>query len=102
MQIDHNILEFNSIGFEVQAKDATGKTFTKQILKDITGVVQAGQVLAILGPSGAGKTTLLNCLTLEGYGGRTTGGCTLNKNGMTNAVFKKYCVVVTQVSIHLG
>ena len=44
---------------------AFGKKKEKQLIKRLTGRVDAGHVLAILGPSGAGKTTLLNMLTLQ-------------------------------------
>lgn len=35
----------------------------KQIIKDVSGVVKPGTLLAILGASGAGKSTLMNVLT---------------------------------------
>lgn len=45
---------------------------TRQILQNVSGAVQSGQLTGILGPSGVGKTTLLNSLTgrntLEGTG----------------------------------
>eukprot|EP00216_Chloropicon_sp_CCMP2111_P004459 CAMPEP_0198240856 /NCGR_PEP_ID=MMETSP1446-20131203/5847_1 /TAXON_ID=1461542 ORGANISM="Unidentified sp, Strain CCMP2111" /NCGR_SAMPLE_ID=MMETSP1446 /ASSEMBLY_ACC=CAM_ASM_001112 /LENGTH=732 /DNA_ID=CAMNT_0043923635 /DNA_START=336 /DNA_END=2534 /DNA_ORIENTATION=- len=35
---------------------------SRDVLKDISGIHEAGRLLAILGPSGAGKTTFLNML----------------------------------------
>ena len=35
----------------------------KTILRDCSGAVASGAILAIMGPSGAGKTTLLNLIS---------------------------------------
>ncbi|KAF8638787.1 hypothetical protein AX17_001846 [Amanita inopinata Kibby_2008] len=45
----------------------------KTILDSISGKVQAGQMMAVLGPSGAGKTTLVEILAKKAKSGVTTG-----------------------------
>ena len=70
------VFQFSKISFLV--KDKKAETGTKKILDDISATVCSGRVLAIMGPSGAGKTTLINALTLQGFGGTTTGSVTLD------------------------
>lgn len=42
----------------------------KQILTDLNGCLEFGEMTALMGPSGAGKSTLLNCLIKgESYSG---------------------------------
>ena len=49
-------IEFRNVGFAYD--DGAGK----QILRDVSFTVQAGQMVAIVGLSGAGKTTLVNLI----------------------------------------
>ena len=66
----------------------------KMILKGITGMVQPGEVLAMLGPSGSGKTTLLTALGGR-LGGRLAGTITYNGKPFSNAM-KRNTGFVTQ------
>merc|ERR1712159_75153 len=65
---------------------------TKEILKNLSGRVEPGQLLALMGPSGAGKTSLLNCL--NGGNGKYTGEITLN--GRPWSVSQKRCTAYVQ------
>jgi len=72
----HNtsVFSFSNVSFSVEVKSKSGKgKEEKVIVQNISSSVQSGHVLAILGPSGAGKTTLINALTLNAFGGTTTG-----------------------------
>lgn len=62
------MIEFEDIRYSVQQPDPNAKgcssaKTTKEIIKGVTGSVEPGQALAIMGASGAGKTTLLNILS---------------------------------------
>ena len=74
-----------------------GASKDKALIKGVSANIQAGHVLAILGPSGAGKTTLLNMLTLEKKaGGNPSGLLALNGKPFTLAMYKKHCAYVQQ------
>ncbi|GAM25684.1 hypothetical protein SAMD00019534_088590 [Acytostelium subglobosum LB1] len=85
---------FSGINHYVTVKDKKQKV-SKQILNDINGIVKAGEMMAIMGPSGAGKTTLLDILAhrLQING---TGEMMLNGVKANYKVFKRNSGYVTQ------
>ncbi|XP_020208086.1 ABC transporter G family member 9 [Cajanus cajan] len=70
------------------------KAEEKVILNGVTGMVQPGEVLAMLGPSGSGKTTLLSALGGR-LGGKLYGTITYNGKAFSNAM-KRSTGFVTQ------
>jgi ABC-type glutathione transport system ATPase component len=93
-----SVFEFAKINFVVKAKKAPGGV--RRILTDVGARVRSGRVLAIMGPSGAGKTTLINALTLQAFGGVTSGSVTLDGEAMSPALFRARCFVVPQQDQH--
>lgn len=65
------------------------------ILTSISGYVQSGHVLAIIGPSGAGKTTLLDALAARMPAEDPT-SIRLNGEVMTKDIFRSHCSYMPQ------
>lgn len=55
--------QFSDVSYQVTAKRSRSPDAVRSILHGITGSVNPGEVLALMGPSGGGKTTLLNLLS---------------------------------------
>jgi ABC-type multidrug transport system ATPase subunit len=87
--------KFKDVKFTVATKRGD-----KAILQGITGGVNSGEVLAIMGPSGAGKTCLMDVLTVEDKGGASVGDVRLNGHAMSKSIFTRYCATVPQQDKH--
>ena len=62
----------------------------------MSGSVETGRMLAVIGPSGAGKTTLLNVLRLKPGPGTASGAITLNGVPFSGALAKEHSAAVEQ------
>ena len=62
----------------------------KQILHSVTGFMNPGELVAIMGPSGAGKTTLLDVLSGRGREGHSSGEVFVNGKRRTAAVRRQF------------
>ena len=64
------------------------------VLRDVSGAVREGEILAIVGPSGAGKTILLDTLTFNKGPGAPSGEISLNGKKMSRADFARDAIYV--------
>ncbi|KAK6199553.1 uncharacterized protein RJT21DRAFT_121932 [Scheffersomyces amazonensis] len=81
-----------TLSFENVSYTVKGQT----VLKNVFGIVQPRECLAILGGSGAGKTTLLDILAGKNKGGIVTGDIYVNGNILENEDYKRIVGYVDQ------
>ncbi|KAI9078887.1 hypothetical protein K1719_039157 [Acacia pycnantha] len=96
-------LKFEDVVYRIKSKKQGlssiwkkgNKEEEKIILKGVSGIIEPGEVLAMLGPSGSGKTTLLTALGGRLSDGKLQGTITYNGQKFSNSM-KRNTGFVTQ------
>ncbi|KAB8201683.1 ABC-2 type transporter-domain-containing protein [Aspergillus parasiticus] len=74
------------------------------ILQDLEGVMESGEMLCVLGPPGSGCSTFLKTIAGETYGFEVAGGSTLNYQGLGKVdiekTFKGEAIYTAEVDYH--
>ena len=79
------------------ASSSKTPTTTKEILRSVTGAANAGEVLALMGPTGSGKTSLLNALAgRTPVGGRLRGEILVDGEPRTESFMRERVAYVMQ------
>ncbi|KAK0550556.1 FAD-dependent urate hydroxylase [Tilletia horrida] len=79
-----------------QMTNIFAKKRTRQVLRNISGGVKPGQLLAIVGASGAGKTTFLDILARRNKRGQVSGLVLVNGKQVQDSSFKHISGFVDQ------
>ncbi|KAJ3087492.1 ATP-binding cassette sub- G member 2 [Quaeritorhiza haematococci] len=88
-------LTWNDVSYTVPV----GKNQTRTLLKNMSGEVRSGEVVAIMGGSGAGKSTLLNCLAGRIGPGVIEGEILVNGAPRNKKTWQSLCAYVEQDDI---
>ncbi|KAK0722966.1 P-loop containing nucleoside triphosphate hydrolase protein [Lasiosphaeria miniovina] len=89
-------------GVTVTVKDRETK-LPKAIVENVEGIVEAGEICALMGPSGCGKTTLLNVLASRPTGALKVESTVLvNGVGPSRAAFREMSRFVEQDDALIG
>lgn len=97
------VTSFSWANLNVVVKDRkTGAPLS--ILSNSSGLVRAGEMLAIMGPSGSGKTTLLNALAhrVAAAGATTTGDILVNGQKVSLQTLRDLSSYVEQEDALIG
>ncbi|KAI4918459.1 hypothetical protein J4E90_002843 [Alternaria incomplexa] len=97
------VKSFSWENITVTVKDRTSKQ-PIDLLSNVSGMIEAGEMMALMGPSGSGKTTLLNILAHRAAIPKATIQQTLRVNGApkTLSSFRKLSSYVEQEDALIG
>eukprot|EP01012_Entosiphon_sulcatum_P002779 TRINITY_DN10668_c0_g1_i1.p1 TRINITY_DN10668_c0_g1~~TRINITY_DN10668_c0_g1_i1.p1 ORF type:complete len:629 (-),score=120.34 TRINITY_DN10668_c0_g1_i1:16-1878(-) len=93
-------MAFRDIRYSVPAKKKNLPE--QQVLNGVSGFVQSGQVLALIGPSGAGKTTLLDVLAMRTKSGTIAGKVVVNGRLVDAQHLRRVSAYVLQEDLFYG
>ncbi|KAJ5224017.1 hypothetical protein N7468_008559 [Penicillium chermesinum] len=101
--VNSSVDTFSWSGVTVTVKDRKTKA-PLNLVSDICGHVQKGELVALMGPSGCGKTTLLNALARRTVapGARVAGTCVVNGKEVDKAAFRRMTSYVEQEDALIG
>lgn len=86
-------LQFENIGYTIGSKS---------LLSGVSGAVQPGQVMAIMGASGAGKSTFLDILARKSKRGTVSGEIKVNGHVMESSSYRRLVGFVDQEDTLMG
>ncbi|KAF3079952.1 hypothetical protein TWF569_010998 [Orbilia oligospora] len=92
-------LSFDSLTVTVPVK---GSKEEKKILDNVSGIIRAGEMVALMGPSGSGKTTMLNLLAGRTHKIATSGKIFVNGGELSKTKFRKISSYVEQEDHLIG
>ncbi|OKL62717.1 hypothetical protein UA08_01367 [Talaromyces atroroseus] len=100
--LNETVHKFSWQQLNVTVKDRQTKK-AKDLLCDVDGNVEQGELMALMGPSGCGKTTLLNLLARRNSSSAKVSGLTMvDSLGIDNASFKRISSYVEQEDTLIG
>ena len=90
------------LNFRVPQGLSPRSPFRKTVLRNVTGVINAGEMYALLGPSGAGKTTLLDVISRRKTVGQIKGEIAFDGKRISSLRLKTETAYIQQQDVLLG